>query len=218
MVISLVVLFCAIAGCLNSGKDSGGTAPAATPSATPLNSYFTVNCHAREERDNGGYTEITVDGTIPIDDPAADRDWILEPKVSWGGTGARETRKMHYTYVDYHACDQPNCNCKYAYDAYGGQQATIGRLPRTPVTAWKAWFSAVTSDSGNTATEVKTVLPACIFPFPSKADADSASIMCFNGPGEEFSFSFRDGEVITVKGKNNGGVRDVTYGFHISAK
>jgi hypothetical protein len=99
-----------------------------------------------------------------------------------------------------------------------GQQATIWRLPKTPVTAWKAWFSAVTSDTGNTATEVRSVLPACIFPPPTKAEADAASIMCFNGPGEEFPFNFRDGEVIAVIGQNNGGVRDVTYGFHISAK
>jgi len=42
--------------------------------------------------------------------------------------------------------------------------------------------------------------------------------MCFNGPGEEFPFAFRDGEVITVKAENNRGVRDVTYGFHISPK
>lgn len=147
-----------------------------------------------------------------------DRDWNKEPQVSWGGTGSGETKKMYYTYVYYRPCDKPDCTCKYTYEAYVGQQVSIWRLPPAPITAWKVYFSGVTSDAADTATEVKSVLPACTYPPPSKASADAASIMCFNGPGEEFPFNFCDGEVITVKGKNNRGVRDVTYGFHISAK
>jgi hypothetical protein len=79
----------------------------AAPIATALNTYFTVNCHAREDKDNGDYTEITVDGTLPKDNPAVDRDWNSGSKAGLGGTGAGETGKMHYTYVDYHPVISP---------------------------------------------------------------------------------------------------------------
>jgi hypothetical protein len=200
--------------------NNGGTGPTETHPKIPLNTYFTVDCHAREDDNDGGYAEITMAGTIPIDSPAVDRDWNIEPLVSLGTTGGGYSKTMHYTLVDFNPCHGPDCgDCKYTYDADVGMTASMWRLPPAPVTEWKVWF-APGFDSGNSVEGVKQVLPGCTDPagYYSHEMAESYLLMCFNGPEEEFPLIFRDGEVIKVKGLNNGANRDVTYAFHISAK
>jgi hypothetical protein len=196
---------------------------------TPMHTYFSVNCHAHEDRGDGSYTDITQDGDIPVD---MIREWDEEPYLSNNLMYTGDTVKINYYYIDYIKCfpDDKDCgDCRYIFEGPSWANAIIYRNLNSSAQNWYARFNFFGTGYQNIIDEnyippgVKQVLPGCTDPFSQEdmnLGAEYAAIMCQPITEGDLGspFTLREGEVIHDNEKDEGYFREVTYVFHFGSE
>ena len=196
---------------------------------TPMHTYFSVNCHAHEDRGDGSYTDITMDGDIPVEMIG---EWDKEPYLSRNLLYTGDPVKINYHYIDSIKClpDSRDCgDCKYTFDGPSWTNAIIERNLTFSAQNWYARFNFFGTgyqniiDENYVPPDGKQVLPGCTDPLSQEdmnMGAEYAVIMC-QPPTQEslgYPFTLREGEVINDMEKNGDSFRTVTYVFHIRAQ